>query len=48
MNAGELGDGPIDLETGASLPEPKGEIIGYLIDGKLYHPSDVLIVRAAP
>ena len=28
-------------------PEPRGEIIGYQIAGKLYHPDDVLIVRAA-
>jgi hypothetical protein len=28
--------------------EPRGEIIGYEVAGKLYHPDDVLIVRAAP
>jgi hypothetical protein len=26
----------------------KREIVGYLIDGKLWHPSDVTIVSAAP
>lgn len=25
-----------------------GEIIGYLIGGKVYHPADVTIVRAGP
>lgn len=39
--------GPLtDAETAPR--EPRGEIIGYEVAGKLYHPDDVLIVRAAP
>lgn len=28
--------------------KPDGEIIGYEVAGKIYHPADVQIVRASP
>jgi len=28
--------------------KPEGEIIGYEVAGKLYHPADVTVVRTEP
>jgi hypothetical protein len=46
----DLAQLPRELKEPAMQPgqSPPGEIIGYLVDGKIYHPDDVQIIRRSP